>query len=81
LCVPWAVCVRLFPDAWFGTIAKFVGRPFVAMYRPLARLAGRFSRKGKASEEGSSHGGSDVGRGKSPVETIRVTGDVEKSVL
>ncbi|KAJ4352502.1 plasma membrane calcium [Didymosphaeria variabile] len=86
LCVPWGVCVRLFPDKWFGAIAKFVGRPFVAMYRPLARFTDRVSeklsrKKGKASEDGESDGGSYAGRGKSPVETVSVSGDVEKSVL
>jgi Ca2+-transporting ATPase len=61
LCVPWGVCVRLLPDAWFETIAKFVGKPFVAMYRPLARLTDRFSRKQKTSEEGSNHKGVKLG--------------------
>ncbi|KAF1965223.1 calcium-translocating P-type ATPase [Bimuria novae-zelandiae CBS 107.79] len=86
LCVPWGVCVRLFPDAWFGAIAMFVGKPFVAVYRPLARLTDRMSeklkskKKSKASEDGSSDGGSYTGRGKSPVETIRVAGDVGTGV-
>ncbi|OAG09737.1 calcium-translocating P-type ATPase [Paraphaeosphaeria sporulosa] len=83
LCVPWGVCVRLFPDPWFGAIAKVVGMPFVAIYRPLATLTDRLSRKrkGKVPEDGSSHGESHVGRGKSPVETIRVTSGAEKGVL
>jgi Ca2+-transporting ATPase len=87
LCVPWGVCVRLFPDAWFGAIAKFVGVPFVAVYRPLARVTDRVSRKmeskkkSKETDEDASDESSCRGRGKSPVETIKVPGDAEKHVL
>lgn len=85
LCVPWGVCVRLFPDEWFGAIAKFVGTPFVIMYHPLARFTDRVTaklsrNKGKGSES-SSDAGSYVGRGKSPVETLPVSGDAEKGIL
>ncbi|KAF2645412.1 calcium-translocating P-type ATPase [Massarina eburnea CBS 473.64] len=82
-CMPWAVCVRLFPDAWFEVIAKFVGRPFVMVYRPLARMTDRVGSKfasKKASEEKGSDTESDAGKGKSPVTTITVSGDVEKGV-
>lgn len=44
LCLPWAVLVRLFPDAWFERAAKFVGRPVVLVYRPLSRASSRFGR-------------------------------------
>ena len=87
LCVPWGVCVRLFPDAWFGAIARVVGVPFVAVYRPLARVTDRVSaklkskKKGKGTEDGASDGSSYVGRGKSPVETIQVSGDAEKGIV
>ncbi|PSN61781.1 calcium-translocating P-type ATPase [Corynespora cassiicola Philippines] len=88
LCIPWGVCVRLFPDRWFEVIAKFVGRPFVIVYRPLARMTDRVTAKlrpkKKQEEEkdaASSDGGSYVGRGKSPVQTIRVSGDAEKGVM
>jgi Ca2+-transporting ATPase len=87
LCVPWGICVRLFPDAWFGAIAKFVGVPFVAVYRPLARVTDRVSRKmeskkkSKETDEDASDESSCRGRGKSPVETIKVPGDAEKHVL
>ncbi|KAJ6438476.1 plasma membrane calcium-transporting ATPase 2 [Purpureocillium lavendulum] len=36
MCLPWAVAVRLFPDAWFARIAAVVGRPVVLLYRGLA---------------------------------------------
>lgn len=37
LCMPWAMLVRIFPDAWFDKAARFVGRPVVLVYRPLSR--------------------------------------------
>ncbi|KAL4973546.1 hypothetical protein BDW66DRAFT_153732 [Aspergillus desertorum] len=43
--LPWAVVVRLFPDAWFHAIAKFVGRPVVMVYRPASRGMGRLGAK------------------------------------
>tara|TARA_R110002003_G_scaffold248_2_gene17647 strand:- start:52947 stop:53639 length:693 start_codon:yes stop_codon:yes gene_type:complete len=92
LCVPWGCCVRLFPDRWFEVGAKFFGKPFVVLYRPLARFTGRVLKKlgslkkskknEKDTSETSSHDeGSWVGRGKSPLQTIRVSGDAEKGVL
>ena len=79
-CVPWAVAIRCFPDRWFEVGAKFLGRPFVLVYRPLARFTDRVGKKmarGKKGEEGSEKG--YEGRGKSPVQTIRVSGDLEKT--
>ncbi|KAJ4362321.1 plasma membrane calcium [Neocucurbitaria cava] len=77
---------------WYfiGLNVVMVGRPFVVAYRPCARLAGRVVEKlrskrwkseNERSEVASDGSGSDVGRGKSPVQTIRVTGDVEKGLL
>jgi len=85
-CVPWAVCIRCFPDRWFEVGAKFFGRPFVVVYRPVARFTTRvgqkMSRKKKVDEKAESgsdaDGSSYMGRGKSPVQTIRVSGDLEK---
>jgi Ca2+-transporting ATPase len=37
-CWPWAVLVRLFPDAWFATIAGIVGYPVVVVYRFLGKM-------------------------------------------
>jgi len=37
MCWPWAVLIRLFPDALFAKIALFVGRPFVIVYRAFKR--------------------------------------------
>ncbi|EQB48360.1 calcium-translocating P-type ATPase [Colletotrichum gloeosporioides Cg-14] len=36
LCLPWAILVRLFPDAWFAAIAELVGRPFLTCYSCLS---------------------------------------------
>lgn len=36
LCLPWAILVRLFPDAWFAAIAEPVGRPFLTCYSWLS---------------------------------------------
>lgn len=86
-CMPWGCCVRLFPDRWFEVIAKTVGRPFVLVYRPCARFTDRIQKKltpkkwQKKEEEDSSaseDGASYTGRGKSPVDTLRASGDVEK---
>ncbi|POS71435.1 calcium-translocating P-type ATPase [Diaporthe helianthi] len=55
LCMPWAIAVRLFPDEWFGRIARVVGRPVVIVYRFLGRFfssIGRlFKRNKKADDE------------------------------
>ncbi|OHW93661.1 calcium-translocating p-type ATPase [Colletotrichum incanum] len=39
--LPWGVLVRIFPDIWFEKIARFVGKPFVLVYRFLARVFSR----------------------------------------
>lgn len=80
LCLPWAIVVRLFPDAWFAAAAKFVGTPVVLVYRPLSRgmhrLGRMFRRKkttddddeeeeeGQADEVARMGGASDVEMGK-----------------
>lgn len=92
LCIPWGCCVRLFPDRWFEASARFVGKPFVVVYRPLARFTNRVTAKLRPKKKvetasisvadgGSSDGGSYKGRGKSPVQTIRVSGDAEKGIV
>lgn len=45
LCLPWAVVIRCFPDLWFERIARFVGKPVVAVYRPSSRFASRLGSK------------------------------------
>ncbi|CAH0017820.1 unnamed protein product [Clonostachys rhizophaga] len=42
--IPWGVVVRIFPDAWFDSIVRFVGKPFVIVYRLLARFFRSFGR-------------------------------------
>lgn len=34
--LPWAVVIRLFPDAWFAAIVAVVGKPVLVAYRALA---------------------------------------------
>ncbi|KAI1383775.1 plasma membrane calcium-transporting ATPase [Hypoxylon trugodes] len=41
--LPWAVLVRLFPDAWFAKIAETVGRPVVVVYNFLAKVYAKVS--------------------------------------
>ncbi|KAH8691736.1 hypothetical protein GQ44DRAFT_695491 [Phaeosphaeriaceae sp. PMI808] len=88
LCLPWGCCVRLFPDAWFEVGAKFFGKPFVVMYRPCARLTQRVMKKmeSKKKRKGekdaiTNDSSSVVSRGKSPAQTLRVSGDAEKGVM
>jgi P-type Ca2+ transporter type 2C len=41
LCLPWAVAIRVFPDAWFAAAARFVGTPVLLVYRPVKRFLQR----------------------------------------
>lgn len=50
-CLPWAVLVRLFPDALFGKISKTVGRPFVVTYEFLAKGFRKFGRMFKRKRD------------------------------
>ncbi|KAL2814007.1 hypothetical protein BJX63DRAFT_431641 [Aspergillus granulosus] len=43
--LPWAICIRLFPDAWFEAVARFVGKPVVLVYRLFSRGAHRLGQK------------------------------------
>jgi Ca2+-transporting ATPase len=87
LCIPWGVCVRLFPDAWFEIGAKFFGKPFVVAYRPCARLTAKAmkkmasKKKTKGGKEVSDDSSSSIRRGKSPMEKVSVRGDAEKGML
>jgi Ca2+-transporting ATPase len=80
-CLPWGCAVRCFPDRWFVVGAKFLGRPFVLVYRPLARFTDRVGSKMSRTKKGGEMTESGAGRGKSPVRTIRMSEDVEKSAL
>lgn len=63
LCMPWAVAVRLFPDAWFARIAHVVGVPVAIAYRALGRFFGRigrlFRKNKKTSDEEATTGSED----------------------
>ena len=67
-CLPWAVVVRLFPDAWFERMARTVGGPVVVVYRALARVIERAMRvfrkhkidEGKGESESESEDGSET---------------------
>jgi Ca2+-transporting ATPase len=84
LCIPWGVCVRLFPDAWFKVIATFFGKPFVVAYRPCARLwtrvMAKMSKKKDVKEKDavSNDSGSFVGKGKTPFVGGK---DAEKGIM
>ncbi|ATY61566.1 plasma membrane calcium-transporting ATPase 2 [Cordyceps militaris] len=41
MCLPWAVVVRLVPDAGFAAVAGFVGRPVALVYRAAGRGFGK----------------------------------------
>lgn len=51
LCMPWAICVRLFPDALFAKIASIVGHPLVVLYRFLGRGFSSFGRLFKKNKK------------------------------
>ncbi|KAL3294025.1 calcium-translocating P-type ATPase [Colletotrichum asianum] len=55
LCLPWAILIRLFPDASFAAIVELVGRPFLACYSCLSTgisfLAGALRRKREEDAE------------------------------
>lgn len=62
LCMPWAVAVRLFPDAWFARVARFVGGPVVVVYRILGRFfsgIGRLFKKNKKNADEEATGSED----------------------
>lgn len=61
--IPWGVVVRIFPDAWFASIVRFVGRPFVIVYRLLARFFRSFGRlfKRKTPKNDDSEAGTHAG--------------------
>jgi Ca2+-transporting ATPase len=72
ICIPWAVGIRYFPDAWFATIAAFVSKPFVILYelccQGAAKVKGVFKRSKKNEQ-------SDAEAGVAPV--IVVVGEDE----
>ncbi|OGE47612.1 hypothetical protein PENARI_c040G02830 [Penicillium arizonense] len=64
LCLPWAICVRCFPDEWFAILAGFVGKPFLLVYRPLRRgmtcLGSVFKRRAQKNEAAKNNGGLEI---------------------
>ncbi|KAH7117304.1 plasma membrane calcium-transporting ATPase 2 [Dactylonectria macrodidyma] len=58
VCLPWAVVVRLFPDAWFAAVVGVFGKPFVVVYNALAiawsRIIGLFRKNKKVQEDDES---------------------------
>ncbi|SPO01652.1 probable calcium P-type ATPase NCA-3 (Ca2+-transporting ATPase) [Cephalotrichum gorgonifer] len=58
MCLPWAILVRLFPDAWFATIAGIVGRPFKAVFtfvgKGCSKVTGVFKKKPQLDMEANS---------------------------
>jgi Ca2+-transporting ATPase len=86
LCIPWGVCVRLFPDPWFEVGARFFGWPFVFVYRPCARFTDRVVKKCKlvSGKKGKKEGivaddsSSYTGNGQSLVRDGESEKDAEK---
>ncbi|KAH7127385.1 calcium-translocating P-type ATPase [Dactylonectria macrodidyma] len=70
VCLPWAVVIRLFPDAWFAAIVAVVGKPFVVVYKALAngwyKVVGVFKKKKNVQDDDES--------GIAPVVVISGTG-------
>lgn len=58
ICLPWAIVIRLFPDAWFAAIVGVVGGPFVVVYKFLGRcwskVTGIFKKAPREDEESNS---------------------------
>ncbi|KAL4762797.1 uncharacterized protein BDW70DRAFT_149001 [Aspergillus foveolatus] len=69
--LPWAVVVRLFPDAWFHAIAKFVGKPVVMVYRPASRGARRLGAKIKALRRKDGNDDDDASDSEDELESAR----------
>lgn len=72
LSLPWAVCVRLVPDAWFERVATTVGHPIAVVYRSLGRVMSRVGSfiKGKRRSSATD----DTGDLQNPTPEITVTG-------
>jgi len=55
ICIPWAMCIKYFPDAWFAKIVAVVGVPFVYVYgvccKGASKVGGLF-KKSKKGEKG-----------------------------
>ncbi|KAI0016807.1 calcium-translocating P-type ATPase [Xylariomycetidae sp. FL0641] len=58
ICLPWAVLIRLFPDAWFAVAASTVGAPVMVVYNAISKvfskIGGVFKKKktGETAQEG-----------------------------
>ncbi|KAF7596652.1 plasma membrane calcium [Aspergillus hancockii] len=55
LSLPWAICVRTFPDDWFAKISRVVGTPVLLVYRPLNRGMHRLGRMFKRQKNGQAN--------------------------
>jgi Ca2+-transporting ATPase len=59
-CIPWAIAIRYFPDAWFAAIAHVCGKPVVVVYKACAKGLSAFMRlfnRRKGSEDDVEAGG------------------------
>ncbi|KAH7408098.1 hypothetical protein DE146DRAFT_362343 [Phaeosphaeria sp. MPI-PUGE-AT-0046c] len=70
VCIPWAIGIRYFPDAWFAVIAGVVSKPFVIAYEWCCKGASKFIGMFKRSKKNEQ---SDAEAGVAPV--IVVVGD------
>ncbi|KAI5919197.1 calcium-translocating P-type ATPase [Camillea tinctor] len=75
LCLPWAVLVRLFPDAWFEKIAGIVGAPVVIAYRFLGKMFGKIGALFKKNKESAPAADEEVGEKR---ETIHINSGINE---
>lgn len=68
ICIPWAIAIKYFPDAWFAVIAAFVGKPFVIAYNACSKAASKFV--GLFKKRSKKNEASDVEAGSAPAIVI-----------
>lgn len=51
LCLPWAILIRIFPDAWFEKVVKVTTWPLLVVWRPTRRVLGRMAKKLKRNKK------------------------------
>jgi Ca2+-transporting ATPase len=60
ICIPWAIAIKYFPDAWFAVSAAFVGKPFVILYDWCCKVGAKFMglfKKSKKNKESDAEAG------------------------
>ncbi|POR37192.1 Calcium-transporting ATPase [Tolypocladium paradoxum] len=81
MCLPWAVVVRLFPDAWFAKAAGVVGKPVLVVYRALATFFSALARPLKAFRKNKGGDGDVNTAGEAPAIVVSGAPRVEVTDL